>query len=308
MIRTRALRKRYGRAVALDGLDTEVPEGAVYGFIGQNGAGKTTTIRILATLMAPDAGAAEIGGYDVSKHSADVRRLIGYVPDFFGVYDHLKASEYLEFYAELHGIRGPQSAELRHNLLELVDLAHKRDEYVETLSRGMQQRLCLARALVHDPKVLLLDEPASGLDPIARAELRELLRELARMGKTILLSSHILTELADLCTHVGMLAGGQLVAEGPIGDVLGSPSRGGYLLRVLRDPERAVQILEGIEGVTAIAADDLEIRFRAEPGPEAAADALAEVAAAGVPIAQFGEVPRDLEAAFLPLAQMAGGR
>lgn len=307
MIRTRGLRKRYGRAIALDGVDLDVPEGAVYGFIGENGAGKTTTIRILATLMAPDAGEAEVGGYEVSRRPAEVRRLVGYMPDFFGVYEHLKTDEYLRFYAELHGIRGAESAALRESLLELVDLAHKCDAYVATLSRGMQQRLCLARALLHDPQVLLLDEPASGLDPIARMELRQLLRELARMGKTILLSSHILTELSDLCTHIGMLAAGRLVEEGPIAEVLGSRAQAGHVLRVLREAERAVQVLERTEGVTAITALDDEITFRAEPGPEAAASALAAVTAAGVPVAHFGELPRDLEATFMPLAQGAGG-
>ena len=308
MIRTRGLRKRYGRMFALAGLDLNVPDGSIYGFIGENGAGKTTTIRILSTLMLPDDGLAEVGGYEVVSHADDVRRLVGYMPDFFGVYDDLKAGEYLEFYAGLQGIRAAEAASLRDNLLELVDLGHKRDAYVESLSRGMQQRLCLARAMLHDPQVLLLDEPASGLDPIARTELRELLRELARMGKTILLSSHILSELADLCTHVGMVAGGRLVLEGPISQVLQDQERQGYVLRVLRDVEKAVAALEQAEAVTAISVQGNEVAFHSDPGEETAAKALAAVIAAGVPVAYFAEVPRDLESTFVRVAQQRGER
>jgi ABC-2 type transport system ATP-binding protein len=303
VIRTRELRKQFGPTIALDGVDLEIPARSVYGFIGENGAGKTTTIRILATLGVPDSGVAEVGGFDVQRHPLEARRLIGYMPDFFGVYDGLKAGEYLRFYAGLQGLRGPNVSTLCGNLLELVDLAHKRDAYVDTLSRGMQQRLCLARALIHDPQVLLLDEPASGLDPIARAELRELLRELGRMGKTILLSSHILSEIEGLCTHVGLLAGGRMLRQGSIADVLAGHGQGGYVLRVLSDATRACQILEDTEAVTGISATDTEIRFQVEPGPEAAALALAAVAAAGIPVAHFSEAPKSLEAAFMPLVR-----
>ena len=308
MIRARGLHKRYGRSIALDHLDLNVPRGAVYGFIGENGAGKTTTIRILATLMQPDDGEAEIGGIDVTRNPGEARRLIGYVPDFFGVYDDLKAGEYLDFYASLQGIRRADVPALRDSLLELVNLAHKRDEYVETLSRGMQQRLCLARALLHDPQVLLLDEPASGLDPIARVEFRELLRELARMDKTILVSSHILTELADLCTHVGMLAAGRIIIEGTVAEVLAGEERPAYVLRVLRDAEAAAQVLERTEAVTGITVLDDTVTFRTDPGAESAAQALAAVVAAGIPVAYFAETKQDLESTFMRLAQEAGAR
>ncbi|MHB0870219.1 MAG: ABC transporter ATP-binding protein [Chloroflexota bacterium] len=306
MIRVRALRKRYGRVTALDGLDLTVAAGAIYGFIGQNGAGKTTTLRVLATLILPDDGFAEVAGVDVLRHPYEVRRLMGYMPDFFGVYDDLKVGEYLEFYASLHGVRGPATSSLRDSLLELVDLAHKRDEYVEGLSRGMQQRLCLARALIHDPRVLLLDEPASGLDPLARVEMRELLKELGRMGKTILISSHILSELADLCTHVGVIASGRLVREGTVKELLWAAERPGYLLRTLRDGERAAAALEGTPGVEAVEVAEEGIRFHCRDGAEGAAAALAAVVAAGVPVVRFAEVENSLESTFLQLTRENG--
>ena len=306
MIQVRGLRKRYGRVRALDGLSFTVPKGAIYGLIGQNGAGKTTTIRVLATLMLPDEGEAQVAGADVVRQPSEVRRLMGYMPDFFGVYDDLKVGEYLEFYAALQGVRGAAAATLRDNLLELVDLAHKRDEYVEHLSRGMQQRLCLARALIHDPEVLLLDEPASGLDPVARVEMRELLKELGRMGKTILISSHILHELADLCTHVGMMASGRMVREGPVAELLWAADRPGYALRVLRDVERAAAALASVPGITAISTTADEVRFVASDGAEGAATALAAVVAAGVPVARFAEIESSLEATFVRLARDEG--
>jgi ABC-2 type transport system ATP-binding protein len=318
VIRTRGLRKRYGRVRALDGLDLDVPSGAIYGFIGQNGAGKTTTIRILATLLLPDDGEAEVAGADVLRAPNEVRRLMGYMPDFFGVYDDLTVGEYLDFYASLQGVDAGAAAGLRERLLELVDLAEKRDSYVEGLSRGMQQRLCLARALIHDPLVLLLDEPASGLDPVARVEMRELLKELSRMGKTILISSHILSELADLCTHVGMVAGGRLVREGPVGELLAPSARPGFVLRLLpeapstgeRAVDRAARALGELPFVSDLRVDDdpsgqagpTELRFRCA-GAEDAASALAAVVRAGVPVVRFAELEGSLEQAFIRLAR-----
>lgn len=303
MIRTHALSKRYGRVKALDGLSISVPTGAIYGFIGQNGAGKTTTLRVLATLLLPDGGGAEVAGVDVLRRSYEVRKLVGYMPDFFGVYDDLKVGEYLEFYASLHGTRGPAALSLRDSLLELVDLAHKRDEYVEGLSRGMQQRLCLARALIHDPQVLLLDEPASGLDPIARVEMRELLKELGRMGKTIVISSHILSELADLCTHVGIIASGKLIREGTVKDVLWAAEHPGYQVKTLRDVERAATLLKGTEGIAGVSVEDSEVRFHCDGGAEAAAAALAALVQAGIPVVRFAEIESSLEVTFVRLAR-----
>lgn len=303
MIRTSSLSKRYGRVKALDGLSINVPAGAIYGFIGQNGAGKTTTLRVLATLLLPDGGSAEVAGVDVLTQAYEVRRLVGYMPDFFGVYDDLKVGEYLEFYASLHGMRGRAAMSLRDSLLELVDLAHKRDEYVEGLSRGMQQRLCLARALIHDPQVLLLDEPASGLDPIARVEMRELLKELGRMGKTIVISSHILSELADLCTHVGIIASGKLIKEGTVKDVLWAAEHPAYQMKVLRDAERTAALLKSTAGIGGVSVEDSEIRFHCDGGAESAAQALAVVVQAGIPVARFAEVESSLESTFVRLAR-----
>lgn len=306
MIRTDSLTKRYGRTKALDGLTLSVPKGSIYGFIGQNGAGKTTTLRILATLLLPDEGRAEVAEVDVLRHPFEVRRLVGYMPDFFGVYDDLKVGEYLEFYASLHGMHGPAAVALRDSLLELVDLGAKREEYVEGLSRGMQQRLCLARALIHDPQVLLLDEPASGLDPIARVEMRELLKELGRMGKTIMISSHILSELADLCTHIGIIASGKLLREGTVQEVLWAAERPAYRLKVLRGADRAASLLESTSGVGSVAVEGSEVRFHCDGGAEVAAAALAAITGAGVPVARLSEEESSLESTFLRLAREDG--
>jgi ABC-2 type transport system ATP-binding protein len=306
VIRVRGLRKQYGRgAPALDGLDLDVPSGAIYGFIGQNGAGKTTTIRTLATLLTPDSGEALVEDVDVIRRPTEARRRIGYMPDFFGVYDDLRVDEYLDFYAHLHGIEGSGLRPLRGKLLELVDLADKESAYVETLSRGMQQRLCLARALIHDPDVLLLDEPASGLDPIARVEMRELLKELGRMGKTILISSHILTELTDLCTHVGIVARGRMLRQGLLGEVLSAVERPGFVVRVLEPAERAAAVLSSVPGVGQLSVDDEtgDVHFLCDGDAEGAARAAAAIVQAGLHLARFGEVEGSLEATFVRLAR-----
>ncbi|MFT7584444.1 MAG: ABC-2 type transport system ATP-binding protein [Cellvibrionaceae bacterium] len=216
IIEINGLTKKYGGFAALDSLDLQIEEGAIFGFIGPNGAGKTTTMRILTTLLKATEGSATIGGYSVATQPNEVRRLIGYMPDFFGVYDDMKVWEYLDFFAACYDIPESVRKGMIGDLLDLVDLGHKRDEMVESLSRGMKQRLCLARTLAHDPKVLILDEPASGLDPRARIEMRELLRELQGMGKTIFFSSHILSEVADICTDIGIMEAGRLIAFGDI--------------------------------------------------------------------------------------------
>ncbi|MGA9926580.1 MAG: ABC transporter ATP-binding protein [Isosphaeraceae bacterium] len=220
MIETNDLTKMYGELYALNRLNLKLQQGDVYGFIGPNGAGKTTTMRILATLLNPSWGEASVCGYSIYTGSKEIRRVIGYMPDFFGVYDDMKVIEYLEFFASAYRIKGPARRKICEEVLELVDLTYKRDALVTSLSRGMTQRLGLARTLLHDPQVLLLDEPASGLDPRARIEMRALLKELRSMGKTILVSSHILPELADICNKIGIIEQGRLLVNGAVTDVM----------------------------------------------------------------------------------------
>jgi ABC-2 type transport system ATP-binding protein len=216
MIETRELTKMYGDLYALNRLTIKLEKGDVYGFIGPNGAGKTTTMRILATLLNPSWGEASVCGHSIYNGAKEIRRLIGYMPDFFGVYDDMKVIEYLEFFAAAYRIKGPERRKKCDQVLELVDLGYKRDALVTSLSRGMTQRLGLARVLLHEPQVLLLDEPASGLDPRARIEMRGLLKELRNMGKTILVSSHILPELADICNKIGIIERGSLLFDGDV--------------------------------------------------------------------------------------------
>jgi ABC-2 type transport system ATP-binding protein len=220
MIETRDLTKTYGDLYALNRLTLKLEKGDVYGLIGPNGAGKTTTMRILATLLNPSWGEASVCGYSIYNGAKDIRRVIGYMPDFFGVYDDMKVIEYLEFFAAAYRIKGPERRKKCDQVLELVDLGYKRDALVTSLSRGMTQRLGLARVLLHEPQVLLLDEPASGLDPRARIEMRGLLKELRKMGKTILVSSHILPELADICNKIGIIERGKLLYDGDVNDAI----------------------------------------------------------------------------------------
>ena len=220
MIETRDLTKTYGDLYALNRLSLKLDKGDVYGFIGPNGAGKTTTMRILATLLNPTWGEASVCGYSIYNGAKDIRRVIGYMPDFFGVYDDMKVIEYLEFFAAAYRIKGPERRKKCDQVLELVDLGYKKDALVTSLSRGMTQRLGLARVLLHEPQVLLLDEPASGLDPRARIEMRGLLKELRKMGKTILVSSHILPELADICNKIGIIERGKLLFDGDVNEAI----------------------------------------------------------------------------------------
>jgi ABC-2 type transport system ATP-binding protein len=231
VIKTVNLTKRYGTLVALSNLNVEIEEGDCYGFIGPNGAGKTTTIKIMATLLQPTWGEARICDLVIGYQSRLIRPVIGYVPDYFGAYEDMGVQEYLEFFAASYNINGPSRKKVVTDVLELTDLAFKRDALVDGLSRGMKQRLSIARVLLHNPRVLLLDEPAGNLDPRARIEMRELLKELRRMGKTILISSHILPELADLCNKVGIIEQGELLYSGPVTDIL-KRARGGTVLHV----------------------------------------------------------------------------
>jgi ABC-2 type transport system ATP-binding protein len=253
MIKIQNVSKRYRNVNALSDFTLEVPHGAIYGLIGPNGAGKTTLLRILAALLAPTTGQVWFDNEEISRQPSVIQRKVGYMPDFFGVYPDLTSVEYLEFYAGIHGIPRQKRSQVIADLLELVDLSSKRDALVESLSRGMKQRLCLARALVHDPEVLLLDEPASGLDPRARVELRELLRTLQSMGKTVIISSHILLELAEMCSDVAIVQGGRLIVSGNVEQVSRRLSSGRQLeIRVLERGVEASEILKEIPGVSAV--------------------------------------------------------
>src|SRR5215475_13399622 len=220
MIETRDLTKKYGELFAVKSLDIKLQPGDVFGFIGPNGSGKTTTMKMLATLLNPTWGEAYVGGYSIYTKPKEIRRIVGYMPDFFGVYDDIKVIEYLEFFAAAYRIRGPKRKQVCESVLELVELGYKREALVTSLSRGMTQRLGLARVLLHDPQVLLLDEPASGLDPRARIEIRTLLKRLGTMGKTIMVSSHILPELADICNKIGIIERGELIVNADVAELL----------------------------------------------------------------------------------------
>ncbi|HEU0000215.1 MAG TPA: ABC transporter ATP-binding protein [Ktedonobacteraceae bacterium] len=253
MIKVQHVYKRYGSVHALEDLSLEVLQGAVYGLIGPNGAGKTTLLRILSALISPTSGQVWLDNEEVTQSPTAIRRKVGYMPDFFGVYPDLTSAEYLEFYAGISGVARRNLASSIKDLLELVNLSEKRDAPVETLSRGMKQRLCLARALIHDPRILLLDEPASGLDPGARVEFRELLRTLQGMGKTIVVSSHILLDLAEMCSHIAIIRAGKLVIEGDVEHViraLGGAQR--IEVRVLERAEEAIQTLKDMPEISSV--------------------------------------------------------
>jgi len=257
IVQTINLTKRYGKLVALNNLHLEIEEGECFGYIGPNGAGKTTTIRILATLLQPTWGEARVCGHVVGYESRKIRPLIGYVPDFFGAYEDMVVQEYLEFFASAYNILGSNRTRIVGDVLELTDLAYKRDTMVDALSRGMKQRLSIARVLLHDPKVLFLDEPASGLDPRARIEIRELLKELRRMGKTIIISSHILHELAELCTTVGIIEQGELLFHGPLEEIVRRARLGTRVhVRVLEQQDLAADLLTRLQGVKRVEQND----------------------------------------------------
>ena len=305
-VRTDGLTKRYGRSTAVAGVQLEIESGEIFGLVGPNGAGKTTTLRMLATLLPPTAGDAEIGGHSVRRDPDGVRTVIGYMPDAFGVYDDMRVWEYLDFFGRCYGMTAARRRQMIGDLLELVDLADKKGEYVQDLSRGMQQRLCLAHALVHDPQVLLLDEPASGLDPRARVELRELLRELRALGKTILISSHILPELEELCTSVAIIDHGRLLASGRVEDIADRFRVGGvYRANVLGSDEKvghAEQVFAGSKDVVSVVRRPgglLELALRGDENT--AATVLSAAIRGGVKLSSFAPAASDLEELFLQI-------
>jgi ABC-2 type transport system ATP-binding protein len=303
------LTRSFGKVKAVENLNLKVPAGSLFGLIGPNGAGKTTTLRMLAGLLEPTSGEIRINGLATRKYWKEVQWQIGFMPDFFGVYEDLLVWEYLDFFARCYKIPAARRRKVTEELLQLVDLDGKHDAYVHTLSRGMRQRLCLAHALVHDPQLLLLDEPASGLDPRARVEMRELLRELQSMGKTILLSSHILSELSELCDSIAIIERGRLVTSGPLSELHRRANQHRTIqVHFLSDPVQAETILASSPKVKRISCvkengrgNLLEIEFLGDD--EAAADLLESLVAQRVRIASFEEVNLDLEETFLKLTK-----
>lgn len=307
IIQTHNLKKNYGAFQALHGVTLNVPRGSIYGFVGPNGAGKTSTMRILTTLTRPASGTAQVAGFDVQKHPRDVRKAIGYMPDEFGIYEDLRVWEYLDFFAACYDIPEQERKRLVGDLLELVELSHRREDMVDSLSRGMKQRLSLARTLAHDPQVLILDEPASGLDPRARVEIRELLAELARLGKTIFFSSHILADLEEICSHIGIIEAGQMVLEGSLDDLKRQLMETRDIIITVyeqSDAERAKQsalAVQGVRTVEFISPKAGRARLRVEyAGDDGGIVALHQaLVATQLDLLGFAEEEKDLESMFM---------
>jgi ABC-2 type transport system ATP-binding protein len=307
MIECRDLTKKYGDLYALDRLTLKLEKGDVFGFIGPNGAGKTTTMRILATLLNPSWGEASVCGFSIYSSSKDIRRAIGYMPDFFGVYDDMKVIEYLEFFAAAYRIKGAERRKKCDQVLDLVDLGYKRDALVTSLSRGMTQRLGLARVLLHDPQVLLLDEPASGLDPRARIEMRELIKELRGMNKTIMVSSHILPELADICNKIGIIERGKLLFNGDVETAI-KQVRGKHVYMVSVGRERNEDAAKKIETLTGVEKVDVDttngfVKVTLDDNQADGSFIVEGLISEGFKIKSFKEEEVDLEDVFLGITK-----
>jgi ABC-2 type transport system ATP-binding protein len=295
------LTKTFGNVVAVNDLSLALEPGDCFGFIGPNGAGKTTTIRIVATLLEPDRGTVLVDGADIHDNTDHVRAVVGYMPDFFGVYDDVTVVEYLDFFAAAYRIPFERRRRIIEDVLELADLGSKRDTFVDTLSRGMKQRLCLAKTLVHDPRLLLLDEPASGLDPRARVEIKELLRELTTMGKTVFVSSHILPELADICNKIGIIEQGRLLVSGDVHEIMRQVV-GGVTIRIQTadgEYDALIEYLQSCPGISGARAEEGAVFAHCgEDGVNQAA-LLRDLVDRGFTITAFQETQADLEDVFM---------
>ncbi|MCU0497696.1 MAG: ABC transporter ATP-binding protein [Anaerolineae bacterium] len=311
IIETRDLVKRFGRFTAVDGLSLEVPSGSIYGFVGPNGAGKTTTMRMLTTLTRPSEGQAWVGGHSVLQDQRAVRRAIGYMPDEFGVYDDLRVWEYLDFFAACYDIAENERKRLVGDLLELVNLSHRREDMVDKLSRGMKQRLSLARTLAHDPQVLILDEPASGLDPAARIEIRELMVELSKMGKTIFFSTHILPDVENICTHIGIVEAGKMVMQGSMNEMKAQFQPHRELIVTVKDQEAAEKVKSVVSAMTdVIGVEILEpkggrsrVRIDFTGDDDAVAALNQALSTAQISVLGFTEEIKDLESVFMKVTK-----
>ena len=304
MIKINHLHKEYKGLTAVKDLSLHLEAGDIFGFIGPNGAGKTTTIKMLATLLKPTSGTALIDGIDVVEHPEAVRGRIGYMPAFFGIYDDMRVWEYLDFFAGAYRLPKQQRPRIIDDVLNLTDLAGKKDNYVEELSTGMKQRLCLAKTLIHDPKVLLLDEPASGLDQRARIEIKELFKELKAMGKTIIISSHILPELADFCNKVGIIERGELLVSGDVQDIMAQLTGGKTLeIKVLDGMDRAMELLADAPGVRAVRPVNAHLHVEFTGDLEAQADLNKLLVDGGLRVQTFSEQETDLEDIFMKVTK-----
>lgn len=300
MVEIENLYKHYGKFVALNHLNLSIEKGELFGFVGPNGAGKTTTMRIISGLLKADGGKVEIAGVDALKDSQSLKRKIGYMPDFFGVYDNLKAIEYMEFYASIYGITGKKAKDMCLELMDLVNLSDKAEFYVDSLSRGMKQRLCLARSLVHNPELLILDEPASGLDPRARFEMKGILRNLHDMGKTIVISSHILSELAEMCTTIGIIDKGNMVTKGSVEDIMMKLNTTNPLkIHVIENTELAVRIIKENPQVENLSIDGADITVSFDGGEEEEAALLADLVRNGIKVVSYVRETGNLEEVFM---------
>jgi ABC-2 type transport system ATP-binding protein len=307
VLKTENLTKKYGDLFAIKSIDLTLEQGDLFGFIGPNGAGKTTTMRIIATLLEPSWGEAYVCGHSIYNNPKEIRRLIGYMPDFFGVYDDMKVIEYLEFFAAAYRINGPERRRRCDEMLQTVDLDFKRDAFANTLSRGQTQRLGLARVLLHDPQVLLLDEPLSGLDPRARIEMRNLLRRLGQMGKTIIVSSHILPELADICNKVGIIDRGVMSVSASVEEVMRQVRERTVLqIGIVADPDSAAKLLEEMEIVDLVTPGDGFLNVTLQMGTEDYSEIATALVNAGHKIRLLREEEVNLESAFMALTKGLG--
>ncbi|OLS03268.1 ABC transporter ATP-binding protein [Tissierella creatinophila] len=305
MLKIKNLTKVYGTFKAVDNLTLDIEEGEIFGFVGPNGAGKTTTMKMVSTLLNSTEGEIYIDGLDISKNIKQAREKIGYMPDFFGVYDNLKVDEYLEFYGNVAGLSREQIVAVSDDLLELVDLKAKKSSYVDSLSRGMKQRLCLARSLIHNPKLLVLDEPASGMDPRARVQMKEILKELKKMGKTILISSHILPELAEICTTIGIIENGKIVIKGPVEEIVNKISSGNNTIKIklVESNPNTIRLLEEDPLVGNIYENGriLEIEFNGDE--EDTFKLIKKLVNKEIPIVSFNHIERNLEEIFMKVTK-----
>lgn len=304
MLSIKNLEKSYGSFKALNGVNLEIEKGDIFGFIGPNGAGKSTTMKIVAGLLSADSGEVYVDNVDALKNNRKLKEKIGYMPDFFGVYDNITAIEYLEFYASIYGIVGEKARTLGMDLLDLVNLKDKHDSYVDGLSRGMKQRLCLARCLVHNPELLILDEPASGMDPKSRYEMKSILKNLKSMGKTIIVSSHILSELGEICNKIGIIKNGNLVCQGTVEEVtLMASGSAPVTIQVLDSIEKAVEIMRELPLVKTIAVDENKIVVNIVGGDKEASGLLKILVNRDIPVTSFTKSVGNLEDVFMQITE-----